>query len=108
MAIVPPDKGRAAISEYTTLRTYSGYTLLDVHPITGRTHQIRVHLAFLGCPVAGDQVYGRKHQVLNLERQFLHAWRLKIQLPGETIVSTFEAELPSELQNILDQLEAQK
>jgi 23S rRNA pseudouridine1911/1915/1917 synthase len=104
MAIVPAHKGREAITEYHTLETFSDHALLEVHPITGRTHQIRLHLSFLGCPVAGDHVYGHKRASLPIERQFLHATRLSIRLPGESHPRTFEAPLPVEMQAILNQL----
>ena len=101
MAIVAPQKGREAISEYRTLETFSDQTLLEVHPITGRTHQIRLHLAFVGCPVAGDTVYGRQHSTIPVKRHFLHAARLTIRLPGEKSPRTFEAPLPEELNTVL-------
>ncbi|HEX7974888.1 MAG TPA: RluA family pseudouridine synthase [Anaerolineales bacterium] len=104
MAIVPIEKGREAASEYRTLEAFPAHTLLEVHPITGRTHQIRLHLAFLGCPVTGDTLYGRRHSSLPLERHFLHAARLTIRLPGESAAHTFEAPLPSELVSILEEL----
>lgn len=104
MAVVLPAKGRAAVSEYSTLRKYPAHTLLEVHPITGRTHQIRLHLAFLECPVVGDRIYGRRHASLPLERQFLHAARLLICLPGEEDLSEFEAPLPEDLSVCLDAL----
>lgn len=106
MAPVPPGKGRAAASEYFTRETFPKHTLLEVHPITGRTHQIRVHLAFLGCPVAGDTHYGRRHPSIPLDRHFLHASRLSIRLFGEKVATTFEAPLPEELRWILSQLHA--
>jgi len=104
MAIVAPQKGREAISEYRTLETFSDQTLLEVHPITGRTHQIRLHLAFVGCPVAGDTVYGRQHSTIPIKRHFLHAARLTIRLPGEKEPRTFEAPLPEELKSVLEGL----
>jgi 23S rRNA pseudouridine1911/1915/1917 synthase len=104
MAVVPPEKGREAVSEYRTLESFPAHTLLEVHPKTGRTHQIRVHLAFLGCPVVGDRVYGKKKSTVELDRHFLHAHKLKIILPGEKEPRVFEATLPSELQHVLEQL----
>ncbi len=104
MSVVPLEKGRAAVSEYRTLESFPEHTLLEVHPLTGRTHQIRVHMAFLGCPVVGDTIYGKKKPKVELERHFLHAYRLKIVLPGESSPRVFEAELPSELQLVLDHL----
>lgn len=108
MAVVPPNKGRTAVSEYATISQYDQHTLLEVHPITGRTHQIRLHLAFLGCPVAGDRVYGRRSPTLDLNRQFLHAARLKIRLPGEAAESEFEAPLPDDLVQVLGTLRVAK
>jgi 23S rRNA pseudouridine1911/1915/1917 synthase len=104
MAVVPLDKGREAVSEYKTLETFPEHTLLEVHPLTGRTHQIRVHLAFLGCPVVGDRVYGKRKPTVELDRHFLHAYRLKIIVPGETKPRVFEAGLPVELQRALEEI----
>lgn len=101
MAVTPSEKGREAISEYRTLESFARYTLLEVHPITGRTHQIRLHLAFLGCPVVGDRVYGFQHSTIPLGRHFLHACRLTIRLPHESQARTFEAALPVELAEVL-------
>jgi 23S rRNA pseudouridine1911/1915/1917 synthase len=104
MAIVVPNKGRQATSEYQTLETFPDHTLLEVHPITGRTHQIRLHLAFVGCPVVGDLVYGRRSPSLPINRHFLHAAYLTILLRGEAQPRTFEAPLPGELKEILESL----
>ncbi len=101
MAVVTASKGRQAASEYQTIETFPEHTLLEVHPVTGRTHQIRIHLAFIGCPVAGDTVYGRQRPTLSIDRHFLHAERLTFRLPGEKETNTFEAPLPLELVNIL-------
>ncbi|MBE0408899.1 MAG: RluA family pseudouridine synthase [Anaerolineales bacterium] len=103
MAIVPPNKGRQAISEYRSLKIFPKHTLLEVRPITGRTHQIRIHLSFLGCPVVGDRVYGRRHPSLDLDRQFLHAARLDIRLPGEKDTRAFEAPVPKDLERLLEE-----
>jgi len=104
MAIVPESRGREAISEYKTLETFKAQTLLEFHPLTGRTHQIRLHCAFLGCPIVGDEVYGRKKQSIPMDRHFLHARSLKIVLPGERKPRFFEAPLPEELERVLDLL----
>jgi len=104
MAVVISTKGRIAQSEYHTLENFPNHTLLEVHPITGRTHQIRLHLKFIGCPVVGDTVYGRKIPTLPINRHFLHAARLTIRLPGDKIPHTFEAALPIELNEILETL----
>lgn len=104
MAVVVSGKGRSAVSEYLTLESFPKHTYLEVHPITGRTHQIRLHLAFLGCPVAGDTVYGKKRSTVPLDRHFLHAARLTIQLRGAQKPRTFEAPLPQELAEVLSLL----
>jgi len=104
MAVVTPRKGRQAVSEYNTLEAFTAHSLLEIHPITGRTHQIRLHLAFLGCPVAGDTVYGRRHSSIPLERHFLHATRLQLRLLEEKELRTFEAPLPAELAQVLERL----
>lgn len=104
MAILRPGKGREAVSEYKTLEVFPKHTLLEFHPHTGRTHQIRLHCLFLGCPIVGDKVYGRRNPILKLDRHFLHAARLSIILPNETKLREFIAPLPSELQAVLDDL----
>ncbi len=104
MAIVDERKGRAAASEYHVLETFPNHTLFEVHPETGRTHQIRLHLAFIGCPIVGDTLYGRKTPSLKIARQFLHAGRLSIILPGESEARTFEAPLPEDLEKVLGDL----
>lgn len=106
MAVVSAAKGRQAVTEYHVTESFEKHSLLETNPHTGRTHQIRVHLAFLGCPVAGDRVYGKRNPSLPLARHFLHAFRLKLRLPGETSVRTFEAPLPAELDNVLSDLRA--
>ena len=104
MAIMPPGKGREAFSEYKTLEAFEKHTLLEFHPLTGRTHQIRLHCMFLGCPIVGDKIYGRRKQSLEIDRHFLHAAMLKITLPDGKQSRIFEAPLPEELQEILDSL----
>ena len=104
MAIVSEKKGRESISDYTTVEEFDKHTLLEFHPHTGRTHQIRLHCAFLKCPIVGDEIYGRRTSSVEIGRQFLHAYRLKIILPNETELRQFEAPLPEELERILTDL----
>jgi len=104
MAVVSESRGREAISEYKTVETFANHTLLEFHPLTGRTHQIRLHCAFLGCPIVGDEVYGRKKPSVEINRHFLHAYRLKIILLGEKEPKAFEAPLPKELIEVLETL----
>jgi 23S rRNA pseudouridine1911/1915/1917 synthase len=104
MAIVPDGKGREAVSEYKTLESFEDHTLLEFHPYTGRTHQIRLHCQFLGCPIVGDSIYGRKSPTVEISRHFLHAARLKIILPNEKQPRLFEAELPEELKRVLEEV----
>jgi len=96
--------GKEAISEYFTQEEFPQHTYIKISILTGRTHQIRVHMAFLGCPVVGDTVYGRKKPSIEIQRQFLHAFRLSILIPGEEAKRTFEAPLASELFEVLDLL----
>ncbi len=97
-------EGRPAITHYETMEAFDGFTLLRIRPVTGRTHQIRVHLEAIGLPVAGDEMYGSKRKkIKGLNRHFLHAEQLTIPLPdGET--RTFVALLPYDLEQILTTL----
>ena len=108
MAIVSGKKGREAISEYKTLEEFDKHTLLEFHPLTGRTHQIRLHCAFLKCPIVGDRVYGRKNPSVEIGRHFLHAYRLNVVLPNEKEARHFEAPLPDELDSVLENLRSEK
>lgn len=93
-------RSRMAVSEYRTREALRGYTLVDVKPETGRTHQVRVHMAFLGCPLAGDLLYGVSGGRYKLARHFLHAAGLTLKLPNGKM-RTFSAPLPSELEACL-------
>lgn len=76
------------------------YSLLEINLKTGRTHQIRVHLSYLGWPIVGDRLYGGE-KVGELERQFLHAKRISFVHPGSGKVVEFESPLPQDLNNLL-------
>ena len=104
MAVVEPEKGRESATEYKVIESFRGYSYLEVHPLTGRTHQIRVHMKFIHCPITGDIVYGSKKPSLKISRQFLHAARLRILLPGEENPREFESYLPENLRDVLDML----
>lgn len=87
--------GRQALTRYFTERNYHDYTLLRVLPVTGRTHQIRVHLKSIGHPVVGDTLYGGEKS----DRLFLHASKLSFRLNGRDY--NFECPLPEELQKVM-------
>ncbi|MFC1982763.1 RluA family pseudouridine synthase [Chloroflexota bacterium] len=91
--------GREARTEYQVIKYVGDYTLLEIRPETGRTHQIRVHLAAIGYPVVGDSVYGVKSP--HLSGQFLHACRLGFKLPSTGEYVEFTSELPPDLQQAL-------
>ena len=107
MAIAPLGKGKEAITEYRTLKSYKSYTYLEVHILTGRTHQIRVHMAFLKCPITGDIVYGCKKQSICIGRHFLHAHILELHLKNEKQPRKFIAPLPPDLLTVLKELDRQ-
>lgn len=105
MAVVSPEKGKLAITDYTVLKRYKeNFTLcrFDLH--TGRTHQIRVHARHLGYPVVGDPVYGIKKQRFSLNGQLLHAWRLQFTHPATGEEMCFEAPLPDYFKSVLSKL----
>jgi 23S rRNA pseudouridine1911/1915/1917 synthase len=89
--------GRSALTEYRVLRRFEKFTYLEVRIGTGRTHQIRVHLASLGHPVAGDRLYGAPPA----ERIFLHAWRIAFASPATGQRVAVESPLPVDLQRWL-------
>ena len=101
-------KGREAVTTYRVMKRLDGFTLLQVHPETGRTHQVRVHLSAMGHAVVGDKVYGgRREKTLTVhsrrltvgvtaERQLLHAWKLGLFHPRTNNWMEFEAPLPAD------------
>lgn len=107
VAMLMTEKSRPAITTYSRLAVgewgEKKMSLLEVHPITGRTHQIRVHLKAIGHPIIGDKLYGEKGtdeiaKTLDLHRQFLHAWKIKLQ------DKEYEAPLPTELKATLEKV----
>lgn len=108
--------GRQAVTAYKVFEYYDGFTLLEVRPRTGRTHQIRVHLAHLGCPIFGDDLYGgvkppaniapRQRGIVRqlrrvLPRQALHAFRLEFTHPTREQLMSFEAPLPNDFKEAI-------
>lgn len=96
---------RAALTRYNLLERLGVFSLLECEPKTGRTHQLRVHLASIGCPVAGDKVYGKRDAAIppGLKRQFLHAFSVEFSYP-EGRRWHFEAALPEDLDAVLKSL----
>ena len=94
--------GREAATRYRVLRYYRDFTLAEVRPSTGRTHQVRVHFASMGRPLAGDSTYGRSDP--DLGRHFLHSSLLGFRHPETGEQVEFTSELPSELRRFLERL----
>ncbi|MDH3608192.1 MAG: 23S rRNA pseudouridine(1911/1915/1917) synthase RluD [Gammaproteobacteria bacterium] len=111
---VKPSMGRPAITHYRIRKKFNGFTLLDVKLETGRTHQIRVHMAHIKFPIVGDRVYGRKMnagknstllKLSNFSRQALHAAELSFIHPKKQSEITFSAPLPEDFQELIEILE---
>ena len=111
---VKPSMGRPAITHYRIRKKFNGFTLLDVKLETGRTHQIRVHMAHIKYPIVGDRVYGRKMnagknstllKLSNFSRQALHAAELSFIHPKKQSEITFSAPLPQDFQELIEILE---
>jgi len=107
MAVVP--SGRAAVTAYRVRERFAGWTLLELDLITGRTHQIRVHLTAVGHPVAGDPLYGTgtsKRGPEGLGRLFLHSWKIELHSPTDDHIIRAVAPVPPELESVLASLRA--
>ena len=103
---VTKENSREAITHYTVLGRYKGFSHLRLKLETGRTHQIRVHMAYIGHPVAGDPVYGPKHIVKELKGQCLHAKHIGFMHPRTEQYWEFESDLPCYFKDFLKRLNA--
>lgn len=106
MAVVTSGDGdaRPAQTAFQALTYYADYTFMECRPRTGRKHQIRVHLAYIGFPIVGDNVYGRRKERLDLKRHFLHAAELTFRRPSDGEEVRVTSELPDDLAAFLNQL----
>lgn len=106
MAVRPAGRGRPAVTRYRVLERFARFTYLEARPETGRTHQIRVHLALLGHPIAGDDVYGRGRPTLPVpvEGLALHAAEITFRHPATHRRTTFAAPLPLRMERLLSHL----
>ena len=98
------DGGRHAVSTYRTVETYPHQAFLEVDIMTGRTHQIRVHMAYIGHPIVGDHVYGKRRQKElpgPVDRHMLHAAELEIRHPQTNELLNFVAPIPGDMQNLI-------
>ena len=102
MAVVAPPRGREAETRYRVLKRFKYSTLLELKLITGRTHQIRVHMAHLGHPVLGDEVYGKKG---NYPRMALHASKIELVHPKTGKIVEFESPIPAAMRQMIDEQE---
>jgi 23S rRNA pseudouridine1911/1915/1917 synthase len=102
------DHGREAHTEYRVRQRFERFTLLEVRIGTGRTHQIRAHMASIGHPVAGDRLYGARPFPALPDRVFLHAWRISFTSPAADSRVTVEAPLPDELARLISSSESTK
>ncbi len=102
-------EGKEAITHFKVLGRYKNkYTLLQINLETGRTHQIRVHLSYIGYPIIGDEVYSNGKNEWGIKGQCLHAWKLEFTHPTTKEKISLEAEIPEYLKNILKELEEEK
>lgn len=101
---IDPERGREAVTHYTVLERFGAYTLVECRLETGRTHQIRVHMASIGHPLLGDEVYGQRKQPFRLEGQCLHAKTLGFRHPRTGEYVEFDSEYPEYFTALLRKL----
>jgi len=102
---VTSKNSKEAITHYKVLDRYDNYSLLELSLETGRTHQIRVHMAYINCPILGDPVYSRGKNEFGLDKQMLHAYRLGFIHPSTKEYVEFKSDLPPYFKKLIDVLE---
>lgn len=98
------DKGKFAHTIFQCVSTYGNYSLMRLKLKTGRTHQIRVHMKYLGCPILGDPVYGKKDKLFSTATLMLHARKLGIRLPDSEEFMIFESPIPERFKKVMHML----
>lgn len=101
-----PTRGKFSHTIYKCLATYGDYSVVALRLKTGRTHQIRVHMKSLGCPILGDPIYGKKDKLFESATLMLHSFRLGIRLPGEKKLTVFKAKVPIRFRKVLKKLKS--
>jgi 23S rRNA pseudouridine1911/1915/1917 synthase len=96
--------GRTAVTFYKVLKTWQNYSLILLRPRTGRTHQLRVHMSYIGCPILGDAVYGKSDKNISEASLMLHSKSLAITLPKETESRVFSSAMPQRFIDVMEKL----
>ena len=105
-AVIDTDEGKYARTIYHCIACYGNYSLIRVRIKTGRTHQIRVHMKYLGCPILGDDIYNKPDKNFPNATLMLHSYRLKIRLPGQNTYTSFKTKTPRRFLKIEKKLKA--
>jgi 23S rRNA pseudouridine1911/1915/1917 synthase len=100
----PPFKARKALTNFKVIKTWEEVSLLSLMPHTGRTHQLRVHMKYLGCPIIGDDLYGTKKSRSSAGELMLHAYKLAIKIPASHRIGQFKAPLPPRFKSFIREL----
>lgn len=103
-AVIDTESGKFARTLYKVIAYYGNYSLIRVRLKTGRTHQIRVHMKYLGCPILGDPIYGKVDSVFPNATLMLHSRQLDIRLPGEKDFTRFNASIPNRFYEVMNEL----
>jgi len=98
--------GRVAVTSWKVIRLFEGYSLVALAPKTGRTHQIRVHMRHMRTPILGDPLYARRDRRFPEATLMLHARRLAILLPGDTIPRVFLSPVPERMRSVIEQIQS--